>query len=277
MNRKIVLSLGKYLRRVQLCALCCILLSYSCSKNDGAEDSARGKDLEKPIPAPIALVPATIKSQNLLITFKYEAETNRLIELVQSDGWLSKFFYRPNGSLMEQEHYKNNKLQQSAGHTLNKEGLLDKLVLFDHTGSSNGFYAFVLDEEKRIIKINKHDIKGKLFEEQSISYNSLGNIIKTLTTNNGKTTTMSNTYDDRHGIYRNIPYFQLLFLVQPQQQSGTIFSNNNPLRIDYLPIGLPSTVYTYEYNSNGYPTSLEMTQGGVTETFKLTYKTIKPK
>lgn len=277
MNRKIVLSIGNYLRPVYLGALCCILLSYSCNKNEGAADPSKVKDEEVPIPAAAALVPATIKSQNLLTTFKYEAETNRLTELVQSDGWVTKFFYRPNGSLMEQEHYKNNKLQLQAGHALNKEGLLDKMVLFNHDGSSNGSYSFVLDEEKRITKINKYDAKSKLLEEQNISYNSLGNITKTLTTNNGKTTTMSSTYDDRPGTYRNIPYFQLLFLVQPQQQSGTIFSNSNPLRMDYLPIGIASTAYTYEYNSNGYPTSVEMTQGSLKETFKLTYKTIKPK
>lgn len=283
MNRKIVFSIGVFLRPAYLCALCCILLSYSCSKNEGLPDPAKKqekpKDPEKPAPpANSVLVPATIKSQNLLMTFKYEAESNLLTELVQSDGWITKFLYRKDGTPMEQEYYKENKLQQKISYVLNKEGLVEKILLFDKSGStSTGSYFLVQDEEKRTTQLRKLDPRGKLVEEENISYNLQGNIVSVMVTSNGNTTAMTSTYDEHPGIYRNIPYFQLLFLIQPQVQSRAIYGNNNPLRLDYLPLSVTSSSFTYEYNSNDYPLNLNITKEKNTETLKITYKTIKPK
>lgn len=282
MNRKIVRSIGPFLRPVYLCALCCILLSYSCNKNEGSPDPVKeqdkSKEPEKPDP-PLntALVPSTIKSQNLLLTFKYDAEKNLLMELVQSDGWLTKFFYRSDQTPMEVEYYKDNKLQQSVGYIFNKDGRLDKIALFDKNSISYGFYLVVQDEGRRTTQLKKYDAKGKLMEEENISYDELGNITKIILTNNGKMTTMSSTYDDRPGIYRNITHFQLLFLAHPQQQARALYSISNPLRLDYLPSGTSSSIYTYEYNSSGYPSSLQVTQGNFSEALKMTYKTLKPK
>ncbi|MBC8984732.1 hypothetical protein H9X96_02965 [Pedobacter sp. N36a] len=283
MNRKIVFSVGVLLRPIYLWALCCILLSYSCSKNQGLPDPAKKKekpkDPEKPVPpGNSVLIPTTIKSQNLLMTFKYEAESNLLTELIQSDGWVTKFFYRKDGTPMEQEYHKDNKLQQKISYVHSKEGMVEKILLFDKSGTtSTGSYFLVQDEKKRTTQLKKLDPRGKLVEEENISYNPQGNIISVLVTNNGNTTAMTSTYDNRPGIYRNIPYFQLLFLIQPQVQSRAIYSNNNPLRLDYLPLSITSSSFTYEYNSNNYPSNLDIKKEKHTETLKITYKKIKPK
>lgn len=282
MNRKNVRYIGTFLRPFYLCALCCILLSYSCSKKEGSPDPGKEqektKEPEKPDP-PLntALVPSTIKSQNLLMTFKYDEEKSLLIELAQSDGWVTKFFYRPDQTPMELEYYKDNKLQQSVGYIFNKDGRLDKIALFDKNSVSYGFYLVTQDEGRKTTQLKKYDAKGKLIEEENISYDQLGNMIKVVLTNNSKTTIMSSTYDGHSGIYRNIPHFQLLFLAQPQQQARAIYSISNPLRLDYLPSGTSSSIYAYEYNSSGYPSSLQLSQGNLSEALKMTYKTLKPK
>ncbi|MBB2150788.1 hypothetical protein [Pedobacter gandavensis] len=280
MNRKIIFPIGTLLLPLFLVVLCFILLGYGCQKNEESvlaptKDKEKPKEPEKPIPAKPVMVPSGITTTNLRTEFKYEGETSRLTEITQSDGRITKFFYRPDGTPLTYEYYKDNKLQQYLDYFLNKEGQIYKISLFDGKSTSSGYYSIIYNEEGQISEVKKYGVNSKIFEEEKIGYDSLGNANSIAVTNNGKTTTRSSTYDDRAGIYQHIPYLQLFLLTQ--QQSSMIFSKSNPLQIDYLPTAVVGSVYTYEYNTNNYPSSLSRKQGNAIETMKITYKTIKPK
>ncbi|MCX2451871.1 hypothetical protein OQX61_11425 [Pedobacter sp. PLR] len=284
MNIKTISSLRAVLHPFYLVALCFILLGYGCQKNeqtptDPAKDKENPKDPEKPgPPAKVIMVPSRINSDNLRTEFKYEEETARLNEIVQSDGILTKFLYRPDGSPSRYERYKDSKIQQSLEYMVNKEGQIYKIFLFDSKDNTMGSWSITYDEEKRIKQLKKYGIDSKLSEEENISYDGLGNAISVVLTKNTKTTTMSTGYDERQGIYQQISYVQLLFLTHSTpQQPRTLLSKTNPLSVDYLPVSTAGTTYAYEYNSNNYPSSLQVKQGTSTEMIKITYKTIKPK
>lgn len=221
------------------------------------------------------MVPSSISSPNLRTEFKYEGETNTLTEIIQSEGRSTKFFYRADGTPLKYEHYKDNKLQQYLDYFPNKEGQIYKITLIDNKSNSAGYYSIFYNKEGQIAEVKKYGVNSKIFEEEKISYDSLGNAVSIAVTNNGKTTTMTSTYDDKLGIYQHVPYLQLFLLTQ--QQPNIIFSKSNPLSIDYLPKEIIGSSYTYEFNTSQYPSSFTKKQASGIETMKLSYKTIKPK
>ncbi|WP_316747299.1 hypothetical protein [Pedobacter gandavensis] len=283
MNRKTTSFPRTRLQPLYLVVLCLVLLSNGCQKNkqtpaNPAKDKENVKDPEKPVPTPkVMMVPSRISSAELNIEFKYEGETTRLTEIIQSDGNQTKFLYHPDGTPAKYEQYKNNNIQQIIDYKTNIEGQIHKIFLFDHKYNTQGSRTIGYDEKKRINQLKKYDIYNKFSEEESISYDDLGNVISTTVTNNNKTTTMSAVYDTKAGIYQHIPHVQLLFLTHlPLQHPRIFFPKTNPLRIDYLPLNTSGSTYTYEYNSNNYPSSLVVKQGSSIKTMKITYKTIKP-
>ncbi|WP_316823473.1 hypothetical protein [Pedobacter gandavensis] len=279
MNRKMMLPIQMHRKIYYCCALCLMILSgFGCQKTEQAiPDPTIG--VEKPKePAPALkdnLIPTMMNSKDLQIEFKYEGESNQLLEIIQSDGNLTKFFYRPNGSPLRYEQYKGNKLQQEIDCMIDKEGQVYKLLLFDGKSASTGYYAMFYNVNGQITTLKKYGANNLVLEEEQFSYDPFGNAITVVKTTKNTTSTMRNTYDSKSGIYRHIPYIQLLGLTQ--EHSKAIYAQNNLLLSDYLPIGTPVSNYTYEYNSNNYPSSIQKTQGANTETMKLSYKTFKPK
>lgn len=270
-----MLSIRTRLQSVYLIAFCFIMLTYACKKSEQHSVDPT-KDKEKPGPGTVAVqVPSSINSELLRIEFNYEGETNRLMEISQSDGKLTKFFYRPDGLPLKQEHYKDKKLQQEINYLIDKAGQIYKIYLFDSKSAPIGYYAISYDDEKRISALKKHGPNNLLQEEETISYDHLGNAVSISIVNTSKTTKMTGIYDDKLSIYRNIPYVQLLLFNQDQARIS--FSKSNPLGIDYSSPGSTGSIYTYEYNSDNYPTSFKRKHGTITETTKLTYKAIKPK
>lgn len=264
-----------------LCALCFIFSGYGCKKNESPlPNLIKGKEEqpkepgqpEKPVKA--ILIPTILSTKNLRIEFKYEGETNQLIEIIQSDGSSIKFFYRPNRSPISYEHYKGNKLQQEVNYMVDKEGKIYKILLFDSKSASAGYYTITYDQEDRITQLKKYAANNLIIEEENMSYDLNGNLLSQAKITKNSTSTISTSYDTRSGIYQHIPYIQLLLLTQ--EHSKAIYSKNNPLISSYLPSSISACNYTYEYNTNDYPSNIQMSQGSNMETMKLTYKTFKP-
>ena len=120
------------------------------------------------------------------------------------------------------------------------------------------------DKEKDFIYLNLDD-KNRMIkwwtsqgQSQEFEYNEKGNYIKTLTLSKYENTTYYFLYDDNINIlskiipcsfYRRVANFSLPFW-------GDVLSscNNNPIAVNISDKNQNGFVYTYEYNSQGYPT-----------------------
>lgn len=137
----------------------------------------------------------------------------------------------------------NNQMKMTIGYTGSQ---IQKIKIYQYSGSSWSYVAnmhFVYNTDGKIIEKKTTDTTDATTYEKEV-YTYTGNNITTIveTDGSGSSTTTTLTYDDK----KNPMYGMGLEMFE----SDFISVNNVLTEVE----GGNTTTYTYEYNSNGYPT-----------------------
>ncbi|MNY49622.1 hypothetical protein D3C86_1850620 [compost metagenome] len=111
-------------------------------------------------------------------------------------------------------------------------------------------------------------------EEKILDYSAQGNPVTITLIKKSTNKECTWIYDDRTGIFSNLPYATFLFLEQENQD--ICMGRNNPLSSATLQSPSENQTFNYTYNNSGYPSEIIQKKGGISESIKITYKAIKP-
>jgi hypothetical protein len=247
------------------------LFFMACKKISSKKKEETGVPAEQPVKT---FVPLKFESDQLQITFKYQENTANLIEITGSDGYAMTITYK-NQQPYEIKKMKNNKSFQLVDYVKDKQGL-PKARAFDENGSvftPTGYYILDYDQNQQLGKIRYYKDNGELFRESTLSY-SLGNVTARIQSNYpGGSKSTHYTYDLKNGIFKHIKYPERLLL----ETRYPFFSagQNNILSSTGIETPQENITYNYEYNADGYPSQLMITDHNVKQSFKVTYMELK--
>ncbi|NRF40261.1 hypothetical protein [Pedobacter foliorum] len=245
-----------------------VLLISSCTKNKPPKEEKDTPVVKEPLKK--VLLPIKLESGNLVINLKYNENSTLISEVKTSDGYRFKPTYKD--ELPSQyDKYANKTLIQSI-YCIRVPNKDLKVTFFNIDGqaySPTGSLVLKQNLQNQISSIlasgSGHSYP---YKESECHYSSSGNLsditIKNSPTNN---TSITYTYDEKNGIFKNVQHCQLLFLAINFQ----LFSADVNNRLSYSNTGTPgeNTNFTYQYNADGYPTQFTITKSK--QTFKITY------
>ncbi|AOM76161.1 hypothetical protein [Pedobacter steynii] len=222
------------------------------------------------------LLPVKIERGKALINLKYLDDKPVLTEITYPNGEVAKLIYTKTGYLSRLEHYKNNKIVQYFSYALDTEFRISKIQswnLKDESFSLSHQYTLAYDKQHGINNLKKYDLASDLLEEKILDYSAQGNPVAITLIKKSTSKESIWAYDDRAGIFSNLPYASLLFLEQENQD--ICMGKNNPLSSITRRSPSENQTFSYTYNNTGYPSEIIRKKGSISETIKITYKAIK--
>jgi hypothetical protein len=245
------------------------LFFMACKKISSKKREETTPPAEQPVKR---FVPVKFESDQLQVSFKYEENTANLIEIAGSDGYTMIITYK-NQQPYEIKKMKNNKPFQLIDYVKDKEGL-PKTRSFDEDGSvftPTGYYILDYDQNQQLGKVRFYKDNGELFRESTLSY-SLGNVTSQIQSNYpGEPKSLHYTYDLKNGIFKHIKYPERLLL----EIRYSFFSAGQNNLLSRTEISRENLSYNYEYNVDGYPSQLMITDYNMKQSFKVTYMELK--
>lgn len=231
------------------------LMFTSCDKNDDNNTTEEGTvDVSK------MYLPLKMVADDYTTTFTYNNK-GQVTKIVESDGYEYTFTYNVNQltEVVETElGYKTTYTYQQSGTTIILKGI------YEYNGQKN--------ENTETLLI---DTKGNLIDDDyfKYTYDTNGNIVK-MANNYGEKATF--TYDTKNGVFKNLnlPKWVVAYILDYKPNIV-----NNAVTIKYEseedPEENDSGTIKYEYNSDGYPTKMEVNsvvEGEFTQTIEYTKK-----
>lgn len=251
-----------------------LFFAQACKKQNPLSDSLPEEEKKEPLKE--ILIPVKIETGKLVTELKYQEGKSLLNEISYPNGEVCKIVYTKTGYPQRLERYKNNKLFRYFSYALDAEFRISKIQNWDN--SSAGLILlnqYVVGYDKQsIISTKKYDAVPNLLEEESRTYGTTGNPETTTSIKKSISESRSWTYDDKSGIFSNLPYASLFFLEEAYAELS--MGKGNPLSASSLKSPSENKTFSYSYNSNAYPSEITIKKGNSTETMKITYKVIKP-
>lgn len=211
-------------------------------------------------------------------TYNYEYANNLLTKSTHSNTTLNTGV---TSSFTTTEIYQYNnagKIVQMSSTTSGAAGNLSFSVLYEYT---NGVLSKITEDDgggpsSGEVEVNAQGLITKIVyptSENHYQYNEEGNLLKLESwQSNKKSSTITYEYDTNPGITR------LIFPPQKGVSQLNLYGNTNTHNITKLTqydgsdVITNQTVYTYTYNSHGYPNTESYTSAGAQSTFTFSYK-----
>jgi hypothetical protein len=259
-----------------------LLLAIACKKK-GSPGSSEGPEVLPVTPtAPTnpgaevkALVPLSISTNNLKIDFQYATTGNFLTEIRQSNDSREMIFYNDKNQLKEYKRYLKDELLYHVYYVLNNEGLVSKGIQYTVEAGGKlvtpiGFYQVSYNKEKQIETVDWYDFKNMLIETRDFSYNEKA-LFAGSKTSGTKAFNKNYLYDDRSGIFKQVPLLQILSLEHEEFYILNVKANVKSIKIEGQPAG--DLNFEMQYNANGYPTTITQTDAvGKSKIYKISYQ-----
>nr|WP_162989023.1 hypothetical protein [Pedobacter schmidteae] len=235
-----------------------------------------------PIAAPVIptdltslYIPIKFETDGLSLSLSYKENTAQLTELTDQNGDKVKISYTTSQLPSKLEHYRNGQLFYVAYFEQQDKKNTNKAVLFDCTAqpliyTPRGNYLLTYDEQNISI-LKYYNNSGNLVYANTWLYAS-GNLSQMSSTNPPGTPSLTTfTFDQKKGISSHIPYTQL-FVIELDYWFLRCANNNI--------VSQQSTSnqvnYSYEYNDQGYPLKVKISDQKRSQTIKVTYQQLKP-
>ncbi|SHG13614.1 hypothetical protein [Pedobacter caeni] len=257
-------------------ALLLLLLAYSCTKQQPLADQLRKKEKEKEESTTGQLLPVKIEIGKSVMELKYQEEPLLLTEISYPNGEVGKVLYTKTGYPFKFERYKNSKKIQYFIYALDAASKVSKIQNWE---DKNGVfvlsqqYTLAYDKQYGINSIKKYDLASEPLGEELLTYSNLGNPQTITFIQKNISNEFSWTYDDKTAIFNQLPFVQVLFLGEENQDLS--MGRSNPLSASSHKSPLENKTFSYKYNSSGYPVEITRKKGGSTITMKITYKPVK--
>lgn len=252
-----------------------ILMLSACKKHKAPKEEE--VDVEKPDENALKkrYLPIKLESSAFNFSLKYKEGTNLLSEINGSDGSRTLITYTSAQIPLKLESYQNTTLLKLIDYYKDGKQRIKQCTSFNYDANNRSYLHLGdinidYDGKDQINNLKFTNNLNKLTWEMMVAYNPEGNISSTrLTDENAGNNTFSYTYDKQIGIYQYVPYTTLFAI-----ELGDFFlncSNNNQLTFSDQKNTSENTLYSYEYNLEGYPISIKMSKNKTIQTFKITY------
>lgn len=252
-----------------------LLLGFQgCKKKDGAVQNSE-------IIPPIAevgtrkLLPVQLGTGKSKVVISYTLQS-AIQKVTHEDGRMLVVTYDQTGKPIELERFKNDEPVSGTSYELDEKGRVISGTTYKIKGnnySQTGTYELDYNTENQVIKANYFDINNRKIAEQEKSYDATGN----LSADKGGTLSLSYEYDLKNGLFKQSSYTWLLQLEKENNffpagmhlfLSGT---NNIQLCNNLLSADMQQS-FSYIFNKDGYPETINATIDGVKSAVKVVYK-----
>jgi hypothetical protein len=220
-------------------------------------------------------IPVKIVYDRLTTQFDYLPNTSLLKEIRKSTGYRYVFLYNDQQQLSEYRIYQNDKFSYFAQVARNTEGKITKIVKFDvepvyqQSYYPRGQYTLEFDHKNQLSKILDFGADKKLIWEKTLEYDDAGNMTKISTDEAGIKTRADLSYDSKNGIYKNISFMPVVFVLH--QDADMLGNGNNILSYSQTLNTEDDRLVTYDYNTDNYPSKMMVTRKSWKETHLVTY------
>jgi hypothetical protein len=218
------------------------------------------------------LVPLKITYKGVTYDFTYLENTEKIAEIKLSTGYKWLFTHKPEKLVFWIELYRANNLYAEIDYKFNDkgQGTTANTFLYDNrVYTPSNRYQFEYNDSNQLSKINLNNVGNESINEKVLIYTS--NTIKITTSSSGKITEeLQYTCDDKNGIFKNIPYVNLMSTYFDQ----IFFQCYSTNVLSISDADQNTTHITYEYNKDNYPAKATITAGKTTEQMIITYKAL---
>ncbi|MBB5436883.1 hypothetical protein HDC92_000547 [Pedobacter sp. AK017] len=254
-----------------------LLFTLSCKKH---KPLAKSPTPEEKQPDQV-LIPVKLEASSLVITLKYKENTAQLIAIESNDGHKIAISYNNKLQLSVLEKYRNNQLYYAAYYETNAQKLVLRTNQFEHDPIFNsftpiGFYTLDYNGQQQItgVKYYGNSSTDQLLRSYSLAYSSSQNLsANTVAIYPNQTNQLNYSFDNKKGIASHIAE-SWLFAFEAEYWF-LLSSVNNILSYANQKTPAENTGFSYEYNTDGYPSKMTITGNKSTQVFKITYKTLQ--
>ncbi|MBE9601814.1 hypothetical protein [Pedobacter sp. MC2016-24] len=250
-----------------------LLPLISCKKNKRPKSK---DDIETPDESPGKknYLPVKFESSSLHIYLKYKEGTKLLTEINGSDGERILITYTSAQIPLKLEKYKQTTLVKLIDYHKDGQQQITQCTSFDYDAINRtyiplGDINIGYDVKAQINNLKFFDDLNKFTKALTLLYNSTGNLSVVEVTAQTGNNTLNYTYDQQTGIYKHVPYAALFSIALEHYFFSS--SNNNLLNFSNQKNSVEDTTYTYEYNQEGYPIQMIVSQNKTTQRFKISY------
>lgn len=252
-----------------------LLFTLSCKKQKPLAKSPtpEEKQLDQ------VFVPVKLESSSLVITLKYKENTAQLIAIESNDGYKIAISYNNKLQLSVLEKYRNNNLYYAAYYETNAQKLVQRANQFEHDPIFNsftpiGFYTLDYNGQQRITGVKYYSSTDQLIRSYSLTYSSSQNLsANTVAIYPNQINQLNYSFDNKKGIASHIAE-SWLFAFEGKYWF-LLSSVNNILSYSNQKTPTENSSFSYEYNTDGYPSKMTITGNKSTQVFKITYKTLQ--
>lgn len=236
---------------------------------------------EKPVVNPPVnnsqlFIPVKLESGKQQIQLKYVENTAQLLSIEDNTGRKELIKYNKNKLASGFESYENNQLVYSSDYFRDAGGRVNTINQFKVNGPAftpTGHLSIGYDSGNRISEVNAFDLRDQLLEHKTYAYDQQGNLVRTAIEKPAlKTETSICTYDQKKGMCSAVPNSLLLSIESAYK--FLLYSVTGNLLVKTAISTEKGYVCSYTYNSQNYPSKQTLTEGSLTTSFTLTYKTL---
>jgi hypothetical protein len=225
-------------------------------------------------------IPIKFEASDFTLNLKYKENTSLLTEITDSEANKTIITYTKELDLYKLEKYNNDRLFYIVYYQQVDQNPTSKALIFDYDDLLNrynprGFYSISYNEQQKIAAINYYNNSNGLIAANVMSYGASKNLsAMNITDYPGSTTTTKYTFDQKQGICSNVTNSELL---APELEYWFFLgASNNILSTMDQQSPKENTSFNYEYNENGYPSTVKITSDEATKNINITYKRLDP-
>lgn len=217
-------------------------------------------------------LPVKFESKNLTVILGYQDQTALLTSLENSGKKKVEISYK-NEMPFKIRYYDQEKpigfldFQANNRKIINVNSWKEELKVNISTGN----YTYSYDSQNRIAEVHYYGPDHVLSEQNTFSYDAEGNLSDINTEfNQNSGMGFSYHYDVKHGIFKDVAFFWILF-----RELGYDFfypTKNNPVSAEAKGLKSEHITYSYRYNEQNYPSEVTITRNNINEVYKISYR-----
>lgn len=221
-------------------------------------------------------IPVKLETTDFTLNLKYNENTALLTEITDNDNNKIVFTYNGGKDLFKVEKYRNKALFYIVYYEWSDQKVISKALTFDYDPilsryTPRGSYTISYNQQQKISVVNNYDHNDHLIETTALSYTASMNLAEVITTKYPSAAIVNKyTFDKKNGICSQMINSELLAYELPYW--FFMCANNNILSKINQQSPKENINFTYEYNENGYPSTVKFSKNNVPQNMKITYK-----
>jgi hypothetical protein len=265
---------------MKLClAILLFTVGLACKKKEHPSDPQKPVSPNQPVVPEIpkseikTYLPLILQADGEKIEFKYADDGLQLTEIKYATGIREVITYKDKQP-KEYRRYLKDEMIYMVDYILNTEGMPIRENKYQAESGGKvltptGYDEISYNAQNNISTLLSFDVRNNFISKQQYSYDE-HQLLTDISSNELKPSVTKFTYDGKAGLLKNVKSAQLFAL-----ENEDIFLRNLTSNITVVTNegdASRNMKLAYEYNKDGYPTSLTITAGSKKTVYKVTYR-----